>query len=131
MGLGGLVVMSDTEATAIRGHGWKGGPRVASMVGVGGNSFATFAYPPIVNSHSEDSYAAEGGHKASGGSYSEAGIQLSGIGLGGLGGLIGNGPAALGRDGGHKGGMGGGGAGGAARITIKVFAGGRSWAHAH
>jgi hypothetical protein len=69
MGLGSLVVMSDDDATSVRGHGYQGG----SYVRVTGSSFATIEGPDG-GSHSENSYFAEGKHKAKGSNSSYAGV---------------------------------------------------------
>lgn len=69
MGLGSLVVMSDDDASAVRGQGYMGG----SYVRVTGSSFATIEGPDG-GSHSENSYFAEGKHKAKGHNSSYAGV---------------------------------------------------------
>ena len=70
MGLGSLVVMSDDDASTVRGHGYMGG---GSYVRVTGSSFATIDGPDG-GSHSENSYFAEGKHKAKGSNSSYAGV---------------------------------------------------------
>lgn len=69
MGLGSLVVMSDNDALAVRGQGYKHG----SYVRVSGSSWATIGNPSA-GSHSEDSYFADGKHVAKGSSSSYAGV---------------------------------------------------------
>src|SRR3989304_4207831 len=69
MGLGSLVVMSDEDALAVRGQGYKGG----SYVRVTGNSWATIGGPDG-GSHSENAYFAEGKHDAKGSNSSYAGV---------------------------------------------------------
>jgi len=70
MGCGSLVVMSDEEALAIRGEGFKGGH---SYVRVSGSSWATIGTPDA-GAHSENSYFAEGKHDAKGSNSSHAGV---------------------------------------------------------
>jgi hypothetical protein len=70
MGLGSLVLISDEAATEVRGMGYKGG---GSYVRVTGSSFATIGGPDG-GSHSENSYFAEGKHKAGGSNSSHAGV---------------------------------------------------------
>jgi len=70
MGLGSLIVMSDDEALAIRGEGFKGG---RSYVRVSGNSFATIG-GRNGGAHSENAYFAEGKHDAKGSNSSHAGV---------------------------------------------------------
>jgi hypothetical protein len=106
MGLGGLTIMSDAEAIAIRGHGFRGGNGMngthrGSFVAVAGNSFATFD-TPFGTSHSENQYAAEGEHKAFGKNHSEAGLAIK-IGVGRNGREIENGSGPSGHHGGRKG----------------------------
>ncbi len=116
MGLGGLVVISDDDALAIRGLGFKGG----SSVRVWGNSFATIN-TKNGSTHSENGYANQGKHFATGGNFSFAGATFkksSGKG---------------GHDKPWRGDMGGGWSGGGMHgghtttKTVKVFAGGHSW----
>jgi hypothetical protein len=71
MGLGGLTVISDDQAMAVRGRGFMG-----SSADAFGNSFATFD-SPLGTSHSENGYAAEGEHIAFGKNYSEAGVGIT------------------------------------------------------
>lgn len=84
MGLGGLDVMSDSEALAIRGKGFSGGhfkgcktcgPRATKQPwsSAFGNSFATYTDKEGNTAHSENGYAAEGPYSASGENFSEAG----------------------------------------------------------
>lgn len=83
MGLGGLDVMSDSDALAIRGKGYTGGnykgckvcPRTVKSPwsSAFGNSFATYEDKKGNVSHSENGYAAEGAYSASGENFSEAG----------------------------------------------------------
>ena len=116
MGLGSLVVISDDEAMAVRGHGYKGG---GSHVSVSGNSFATVNGGPLGGAHSENAYSADGKHKASGSNLSYAGVadiwvsskgghKDKGKGGGKPGGDYGGMPGG-GMNGGHPGGNGGGG----------------------
>jgi hypothetical protein len=70
MGLGSLVVMSDNEALAVRGEGFKGG---GSYVRVSGSSWATIGTPDA-GAHSENAYFAEGKHDAKGSNSSYAGV---------------------------------------------------------
>jgi hypothetical protein len=142
MGLGSLVVISDDEAMAVRGHGYKGGSHVV----VSGNSFATVNGGPLGGAHSENAYSADGKHKASGSNSSYAGVADIWISTGGhkdkgnggskprgdYGGMPGGG-----MNGGHPGGGYGGGGGGygGGGPTVKIhavvfFAGGSSSAHA-
>jgi hypothetical protein len=139
MGLGGLTIMSDAEAFAVRGHGFKGGHRMNGMNGgmrdssavATGNSFATFE-TPFGTSHSENQYAAEGKKFAFGKNHSEAGITLK-IGIGGHKRPNGGNHGRMnGRPGGNHGGMNGRPGGGLhAVVTVKLFAGGHSFAAAH
>jgi hypothetical protein len=117
MGLGGLVVVSDDDALSIRGQGFKGG----SSVRIFGNSFATIN-TKHGGAHSENGYVADGKHFAAGGNFSFAGATFK---------------KSSGRGGHDKpvhGGMGGGWPGGGMHgghttiKTVKVFAGGHSWA---
>ncbi len=105
MGLGSLAVMSDDEALAVRGQGYKGG----SSVKVFGNSFATID-GPNGGAHSENGYFAEGKHAAKGSNSSYAGVADIWIG-GGHKGKGGKNPRN-GQPGGGYGGMPGGGHGG-------------------
>jgi hypothetical protein len=159
MGLGGLTIMSDDEAFAVRGHGFKGGNGMngthrGSFATVAGNSFATFD-TPFGTSHSENQYAAEGKKFAFGKNHSEAGIAIK-VGVGGhdsmngidrIGDKFGRGghgmrPGNGGHDrpngghgrpnGGNHGGMNGRPGGGLHVIVrVKLFAGGHSFAVAH
>jgi hypothetical protein len=144
MGLGGLVVMSDDEAMAVRGMGFKGGKR--SSVSVFGNSFATID-TPLGGAHSENGYTAEGKHFAKGANFSEAGVEIKlpgrgkgkgGKHFGGKGGKRwpGKGGSHFGKNFGKrwpgKGGMGGGHQGGGHKggstVKVRFFAGGHSFA---
>jgi hypothetical protein len=142
MGLGGITIMSDEEATSIRGFGWKGGNggHGNSSVAIFGNSKADINLGPFGSAHSEDGYAAEGKHYASGANGSHAGIEIK-IGGGHKGGGK---PKSSSRWGGKGGKMGGGygmkpprnggghhGGGKPVVISFKVFAGGFSTARAH
>lgn len=84
MGLGGLSVMSDSQALAVRGKGYCGGnysgcktcgPRgkKSPWSSAFGNSFATYQDKNGNGSHSENGYTAEGPYAASGENFSEAG----------------------------------------------------------
>jgi hypothetical protein len=140
MGLGSLVMMSDDEAMAVRGHGYKGG---GSHVAVSGNSFATYNGGPAGGSHSQNAYSAEGKHDAKGSNSSYAGgvdIWIGGQGGGhqdkrckGPRGDSGGGYGGMPSGGGYGGGGGGYGGG---KPTVKIhatifFAGGSSSAWAH
>jgi hypothetical protein len=143
MGLGSLVVMSDNDASKVRGHGYMGG---GSYVRVTGSSFATIDGPDG-GSHSENSYFAEGKHDAKGSNSSFAGVADIWIG-GGKGGHKGGGHNGGGggygggkprSGGGYGGGMpggghpGGGGGGGYGNVKIHArvyFSGGSSSAWA-
>jgi hypothetical protein len=88
MGLSGLTVVSDSDALAIRGMGFRGGDhskgcktcgargKVAPYSRVGGSSFATIGVEDG-GSHSQNSYFAEGPYGASGDNYSEAGSVIT------------------------------------------------------
>ena len=118
MGLGSMVVISDTEALSVRGHGYQ--PGTSSSVQVWGNSIAAIAGPGG-GASSENGYLASGKYKAAGANYSEAGISITTTRGGGMGG------------GGYKnkpGGGGGGYGGGTTTTTVKYFAGGYSWGKA-
>jgi len=90
MGLSNLTVMLDSDALAVRGHGFRGGhyskgckscsPRgkVAPYSRAVGSSFATIEVQDG-GSHSENSYFAEGPFGASGTNYSEAGSEITNI----------------------------------------------------
>lgn len=136
MGLGSLNVISDEAATAVRGHGYQGG---GSYVRVTGSSFATIEGPDG-GSHSENSYFAEGKHKAKGTNSSYAGVtdiwsggSKPGGGKGGSG-YGGSKPRSGGGYGSSKpgGGYGGGGGGyGNVKVHTRVyFSGGSSSAWA-
>jgi hypothetical protein len=131
MGLGSLVVISDDDATSVRGHGYMGG---GSYVRVTGSSFATIEGPDG-GSHSENSYFAEGKHKAKGSNSSYAGVTDIWIGGHKPGGNQGGGGYGGGkpRSGGGYGGMPGGGGGGYGNVKIHTrvyFSGGSSSAWA-
>jgi len=127
MGLGSLHVISDDAATAVRGHGYQGG---GSYVRVTGNSFATIEGPDG-GSHSENSYFAEGKHKAKGNNSSYAGVTNTwgGGGKPGGGGYGGPKPTYSTKPGGGYGG-GGGGYGNVKTHTRVYFSGGSSSAWA-
>jgi hypothetical protein len=127
MGLGGLSAMSDDDALAVRGFGYRGHSK--SSARAYGHSWAN------ISSHgasagSKNGYDSKGKHSASGKNLSYAGkLIISGhIGNGnGGGGNGGGGGGAMAANGGHGGGHGGG-------IKVKavvVFAGGSSTARAH
>lgn len=90
MGLAGLNVVSDHDALAIRGMGFRGGnqSKGCSSCGprgkkqpwsaVSGNSFATIDTKDG-GAHSENAYAAEGPYGASGDNFSEAGSDVTTI----------------------------------------------------
>ncbi len=90
MGLSGLTVVSDHDALAIRGMGFRGGlhSKGCSSCGlratkqpwsaVAGNSFATIGVGDG-GAHSENAYAAEGPYGASGENYSEAASSVTNI----------------------------------------------------
>lgn len=90
MGLAGLNVVSDHDALAVRGMGFRGGhfSKGCSHCGarakkqpwsaVSGNSFATIGVEDG-GAHSENAYAAEGPYGASGENYSEAASQITNI----------------------------------------------------
>ncbi len=69
MGLGNLVVVSDSDALSVRGMGWRGakayGASWASISGKGGTA------------GTKNAYSAKGKHKAWGATESEAGIEIS------------------------------------------------------
>lgn len=130
MGLGSLNVISDDEAMAVRGQGYQGGGGIQSYVRVTGSSFATYDGGGGSGSHSENSYFAEGKHKAAGSNSSYAGVADIWVSTGGghkdKGGYGGSKPP--------RGGNGGGGYGGG-QPSVKIhatvfFAGGHSTAHA-
>jgi hypothetical protein len=74
MGLGGLQEMSDVEALAIRGHGFRG--RGASAR-AWGNSEAEINLPfGLGESESENGYSSRGRRKASGRNKSVAGLEI-------------------------------------------------------
>jgi hypothetical protein len=123
MGLGSLHVISDDAATAVRGHGYQGG---GAYVRVTGSSFATIEGPDG-GSHSENSYFAEGKHKAKGNNSSYAGVTNT-WGGGGNGGPR---PTSSAKPGGGYGGGGGGGGYGNVKTHTRVyFSGGSSSAWA-
>ena len=137
MGLGGLVVMSDNEALAVRGQGFSSG----SMAQASGNSFATIN-TPFGDAHSENAYASKGPHKAGGDNFSFAGFSITTSGdksghgdRGNKSDKFGGNPCKVRNScnshppdmGGGKGGMGG----KTSTTTFVVFAGGFSHAFAH
>jgi hypothetical protein len=144
MGLGGMTIMSDEEATSIRGFGWNGGNGGhGSFAAASGNSFADIV-TPFGSAHSENQYAAQGKKFAGGANGSHAGVEIkfSGGHKGGKkpGGNHGNST----KWGGNGGKMGGGwgmkpprnggnhnGGGKTKVLSFKVFAGGFSFAKAH
>jgi hypothetical protein len=98
MGLSGLTVVSDHDALAIRGMGFRGGmhskcnscgPRgkVSPYSKAYGNSFATIDIKDG-GSHSENGYFAEGPYAASGENYSEAASQVTNIEIVDIGGVL-------------------------------------------
>jgi hypothetical protein len=143
MGLGGMVVLDDDAALAIRGMGYKS--KGGSSAHVWGSSYAS------ISGHggsaaSENGYDAKGKKSAVGGNYSEAGLIIEKSSGGGKKGKGGdgwnppkNGPSRKGSKGGNswspkssKGGKGGGGHGGTSSVkSVKVFAGGSSFAKVH
>lgn len=129
MGLGSMVVMSDDDAMNVRGQGYQGG---GSSVAVSGNSFATINGGPLGGAHSENAYAADGKHKASGSNSSYAGAAVISTG----GGHKGQGrPCGKPHGGGHGGKPNGGGGYGGGKPSVKIhaivfFAGGHSSAKA-
>ena len=140
MGLGGMTILSDEEATSVRGFGWKGGNggHGGSSVAVFGNSFADIN-TPFGSAHSENGYAAEGKHFAAGANGSHAGVEIKFSG-GHKGGKkpSGNHGSKWGSKGGmktprnggsHNGGNYGGGS--TKVLSFKVFAGGFSVGAAH
>jgi hypothetical protein len=98
MGLAGLNVVSDHDALAIRGKGFRGGnyskgcktcgPRGTKQPwsAVSGNSFATIGVKDG-GAHSENAYAAEGPYGASGSNYSEAGSEVTTVEIVDIGGV--------------------------------------------
>jgi hypothetical protein len=142
MGLSGLVVMTDDDASKIRGRGYMGGN--GSSASAFGNSFATID-TPLGGAHSENSYTAEGERFAKGANFSEAGVEikLPGGGHGGKDWGRNGGPRWPGKGGHgwggrpgmgshhHGGGHGGGHNGGGSTIRLRFFAGGFSFAKAH
>jgi hypothetical protein len=122
MGLGGMSVLSDTDALAVRGHGYQT-KRSSSSVRVYGNSFATI-HTKNGTAHSENGYAVQGTHFAAGANGSVAGVIHVSSGRKGGGGY--GKPTTYGR---KPGGAGGGG-GVNIRSTV-VFAGGFSVGVAH
>lgn len=143
MGLGGMVVMDDDAALAIRGMGYKS--KGGSSAHVWGSSYAS------ISGHggsaaSENGYDAKGKHSAVGGNVSSAGIIIKKSGGDRHMGKGGdnwnppkNGPSRKGSKGGSKwskggkGGKGGGGHGGGKPSvkSVTVFAGGGSFAKVH
>jgi hypothetical protein len=132
-----MTILSDEEATSIRGFGWKSsnGSHGGSSVAISGNSRADII-TPLGFAHSEDAFAAEGKHFAKGANGSHAGVELS-ISSGHKGGKknSGNHGGSWGNKGGHgtKSPRNGGhhGNGKTTTIRFKVFAGGFAWAKAH
>jgi hypothetical protein len=125
MGLGGIMVLSDDEALAIRGQGYKGTNSIARAFG---SSFADIS-TKNGDASSQNGYFAEGKHAAKGSNLSYAGVvQISSKPKkgGGHGGGDYGGPRRGKQGGGYGGGHGGHGGG---KISIKatvVFAGGNS-----
>jgi len=90
MGLSGITVMSDSDALAVRGLGFRGGDHSKGCSNCGirtikspwsavaGNSFATIGVEGG-GAHSENGYAAEGAYAASGENYSEAAREISNV----------------------------------------------------
>jgi len=89
MGLTGLTVVSDHDALAIRGMGFRGGlhskcdscgarGKKAPYSRVSGSSWASIGVEDG-GSHSENAYFAEGPYAASGENYSEAGREVSNV----------------------------------------------------
>jgi hypothetical protein len=90
MGLAGLTVVSDHDALAIRGMGFRGGDhskgcsqcgargKVSPYSRAVGSSFATMNVQDG-GSHTENSYFAEGPYAASGTNYSEAASEITNI----------------------------------------------------
>lgn len=90
MGLSGMTVMSDSDALAVRGMGFRGGNhskgcstcgargKVSPYSKAFGNSFATIDIQDG-GAHSENGYFAEGPYGASGENYSEAASQVTNI----------------------------------------------------
>ena len=72
MGLGGLTIMSDDEALAVRGLGFRSG---GSSAQASGDSFATIN-TPMGLAHSENGFNASGKHEASGDDFSFAGTEI-------------------------------------------------------
>jgi hypothetical protein len=99
MGLSGLTVVSDHDALAIRGMGFRGGlhSKGCNSCGlratkqpwsaVAGNSFATIGVGDG-GAHSENAYAAEGPYAASGENYSEAASEVTNIEVVDVGGVL-------------------------------------------
>jgi hypothetical protein len=150
MGLGGMTILSDDEATSIRGFGWKGGNggHSNSFAAASGNSFADIV-TPFGSAHSENQYAAQGKHFAGGANGSHAGVEIKISGghkggkksggnhgnntkWGGKGGMKMGGGYGMKppRNGGHNGG-GNHGGGKTKVLSFKVFAGGFSFAKSH
>jgi len=98
MGLGGLKVMSDSDALAVRGKGFDGGcdscNRTEPSTRAIGNSFATMVLagcPDCVliggGSHSQNAYTAAGPYYSAGTNFSEAGAvhtQVETVDVGGV-----------------------------------------------
>lgn len=89
MGLSGLTVVSDHDALAVRGMGFRGGLHSkcnscgargvkAPYSRVSGNSWATIGVEDG-GAHSENGYFAEGPYAASGDNYSEAASEVTNI----------------------------------------------------
>ncbi|HEY4234639.1 MAG TPA: hypothetical protein VGM76_14490 [Lacipirellulaceae bacterium] len=76
MGLGGISVMSDDDALAVRGFGFSPGHSSGSSAVASGNSFATIN-TPLGSAHTENSYASSGKNKAGGDNFSFAGFSAS------------------------------------------------------
>jgi hypothetical protein len=98
MGLGGMKMMSDNAALAVRGKGFDGCDgcgRTESTTRAIGNSFATIVLancPDCVliggTAHSENAYVAAGQYYSAGTNFSEAGATFSTIEAVDVGGVI-------------------------------------------
>jgi hypothetical protein len=76
MGLGGMSVMSDDDALAVRGLGFSPGMGSGSSALASGNSFATIN-TPFGSAHSENAYSSSGKHVAGGDNFSFAGFSAT------------------------------------------------------